>query len=335
MVSARRLVSVGLLMTAAGVTARPMPEPFDIGGLWDDIKGGVNNLVDKTKNALFPSTISGTLSPRLLPDFTYFAEFSAAAYCDSNYAVNTEVGCSKNICPTVSKNSVKTIVEFSEGFADTTGLIARDDTTKTIVLAFRGSHSVRNWLTNLAASMVRLSWCSGCKIHEGFYSAYQDEADVIIPALTALRKQYPSYKVVATGHSLGGALAQIAATDLRMRGFEVTTYTYGSPRIGNENLCKFMSDAGTNYRVTHTDDPVPRLPLMLMGYQHVSPEYHIKTDGIGAAGIDVLKGYINFGGNTADDGLISVDILAHLHYLITAGIADCAGTEFEIRKMLE
>jgi pimeloyl-ACP methyl ester carboxylesterase len=183
--------------------------------------------------------------------------------------------------------------------------------------------------------MRTVPWCSGCKIHRGFYSAYLDEADTILSTLVTLKKKYPSYRIVTTGHSLGGALAQIAATDLRIKGYEVTTYTYGSPRLGNDKLCKFISNAGTNYRVTHLDDPVPRLPLMLMGYQHISPEYHIARDGVGAAGINILNGFINFGGNTADDGLVSVDVAAHLHYLISAGIADCASAAFEIRKMLK
>jgi hypothetical protein len=136
-------MSVGLLL-AAGVTARPVPEPFSISGLWGELTNGVGDIIDKTKNALFPSKISGStytlyqrhkhshstagktnitdiyvnrrtaLSPSLLPEFTYFAEFSAAAYCDPNHVPNTEVKCGKNICPTIEKNNVTTIIEFSE-----------------------------------------------------------------------------------------------------------------------------------------------------------------------------------------------------------------------------
>jgi hypothetical protein len=45
---------------------------------------------------------------------TYFAEFSAAAYCDPNHVPGTEVRCGKNICPTIEKNTVTTIIEFAE-----------------------------------------------------------------------------------------------------------------------------------------------------------------------------------------------------------------------------
>jgi alpha-beta hydrolase superfamily lysophospholipase len=158
-----------------------------------------------------------------------------------------------------------------------------------------------------------------------------DEAAEILSTMKALKKANPTYRIVTTGHSLGGALAQLAATDLRNKGYDVTAYTYGSPRIGNDKLCTFISNQGRNFRVTHMDDPVPRLPLMLMGYQHVSPEYHITNDGGKASDINILQGGINFGGNTADNGLISMDIAAHLRYLIKSGIADCAPLEFELK----
>ncbi|KAF8245824.1 alpha/beta-hydrolase, partial [Wilcoxina mikolae CBS 423.85] len=271
------------------------------------------------------------LPPNLLPDLLYFAEYSAAAYCDPNHVPGSEVTCPRNICPTIQKNSVTTAIEFSEGFADTTGIIALDRTTNSIVLAFRGSHSVRNWLTDFAAGLKSIPWCSGCKVHEGFYSAYMDEAAEIFSTIKSLKQANPTYRIVTTGHSLGGALAQLAAADLRGKGYQVTAYTYGSPRIGNDKLCSFISNQGGNYRVTHMDDPVPRLPLMLMGYQHVSPEYHITNDGGRASDINIVPGGINFAGNTADNGLVSMDIAAHLRYLIKAGIADCAPLEFELK----
>lgn len=225
----------------------------------------------------------------------------------------------------------------SRGFADTTGIVALDSTAQAIVLAFRGSHSVRNWLADLAAGQQPISWCAGCMVHDGFYSAYMDEAAQLRTTISALKRAHPSYRIVATGHSLGGALAQLAAADLRAHGLAVDAFTYGSPRIGNEQLSHFISTqpGGNNFRVTHADDPVPRLPLILMGYQHVSPEYHISDAAIGGSvqpsQITIYPGGINFGGNTADDGLVSLNIPAHLHYLIKSGIADCAPLEFELK----
>ncbi|KAI5787100.1 Alpha/Beta hydrolase protein [Geopyxis carbonaria] len=313
------LFSAALLAGAA--VAAPAPRP----GLFGD-------LIDKVKSTMFPSTISGTLDPALLPTITYYAEYAAAAYCDPAHVPGTEVTCKDAICPSITANTVFTSLEFAEGQTDTTGIVARDDTTRTIVVAFRGSHSVQNWLSNLAAGKVSVPWCAGCRAHSGFVAAWQEDRARILAAVGTLRAAYPDYGVATVGHSLGGALAQLAAADMRAtQGLTVAAYTFGSPRIGNDALSKWISKQGPNYRVTHADDPVPRLPLMLMGYTHVSPEYHIAKgdDEIKAQDVNVLEGTVNFGGNTADDGVVSVDINAHLRYLLTPKMGACADAFFD------
>ncbi len=86
--------------------------------------------------------------------------------------------------------------------------------------------------------------------------------------------------MVATGHSLGGAVATLAAAYLRAAGNAVDLYTYGSPRVGNDAFANFVSaQAGLEIRVTHLDDPVPRLPPLLFSYRHTSPEYWLYDGG--------------------------------------------------------
>lgn len=99
--------------------------------------------------------------------------------------------------------------------------------------------------------------------------------------------QYPSYRIAITGHSLGGAVAALAAASLRVQGYDVALYSFGAPRVGGAALSSFISgQKGGNYRVTHWNDPVPRVPLLTMGYVHISPEYYV---GVGN-GVDVKKG---------------------------------------------
>lgn len=43
----------------------------------------------------------------------------------------------------------------------------------------------------------------------------------MLSAVTAARAQYPNFKIVATGHSLGGALASLAAGVLRSQSVNV------------------------------------------------------------------------------------------------------------------
>lgn len=57
----------------------------------------------------------------------------------------------------------------------------------------------------------------------------------------------------------------------------VTTYTYGAPRVGNEAFARFVFEQGDrNYRITHYNDIVPIVPPFRLSYRHVEPEYWLR-----------------------------------------------------------
>jgi hypothetical protein len=139
------------------------------------------------------------------------------------------------------------------------------------------------------------------------------------------------YSVVLTGHSIGGAVATLAATELRTMGYKADLYTYGSPRAGNEAFAAFTTDQapglGGNYRMTHVNDPVPQLPPTWIGYQHIAPEYWLKegnatTDEYAAGSVVVCEGVGNEECN-AGTGLVPIEGEAHDHYL--GDIGACQG----------
>jgi hypothetical protein len=138
---------------------------------------------------------------------------------------------------------------------------------------------------------------------------------------------------VFTGHSLGGAVSSLGAVYARQAGLAVDIINYGSPRVGNAAFATFVTNqAGVEYRVTHLDDPVPRLPPIVFNYAHTSPEYWLSdgtafTENYGVADIKVCTGVTALGCNAVTLGL---DIFAHLHYL--GPISGCSPISLDLKK---
>lgn len=157
--------------------------------------------------------------------------------------------------------------------------------------------------------------CSGCTAHRGFWQSWLDARTDVLRAITTATKSHPSYKITTTGHSLGGAIATLAAAHLRNAGYPVTLYSFGAPRIGGSKISDYITNqAGGNYRVTHWNDPVPRLPPLPLGYVHISPEYYINRgnlQSVGTSNVKVCYGSVSFAGNA---GWIWTDLAAHAWY---------------------
>ena len=70
-------------------------------------------------------------------------------------------------------------------------------------------------------------------------------------------------RVVCCGHSLGGALATIAAfwAGLTYPSADIRCITFGSPLVGNEDfVLDWRQVVGTRIRAVNGEDPVPSLP---------------------------------------------------------------------------
>lgn len=57
--------------------------------------------------------------------------------------------------------------------------------------------------------------CKGCLIHQGFYNAFQSVEGYMRSEVQKLLAQFRGAKIFVTGHSLGGALATVAALDIK------------------------------------------------------------------------------------------------------------------------
>ncbi|KAL3426436.1 lipase [Phlyctema vagabunda] len=265
-----------------------------------------------------------TVTAADLAKFNLLSEYAASSYCNINSP--GLLTCTASACPEVEAAKAVSTIEFADAITDQGGLVATDSVNKLIVVSFRGSSSVRNFISDVLFLGSDCSFRSGCKAHSGFLVSWASVRTRVFAAVKAAVAANPTYKIVTTGHSLGGAVATLAGADLRASGYPCDIYTFGSPRVGNDVFANFVTaQAGKEFRVTHLDDPVPRLPPILFGYRHTSPEYWLSTGtattvDYSLAQIKVCEGTANVECNAGQGGF---DTTAHGYYL--GHISACGG----------
>ena len=214
-----------------------------------------------------------------MPQILLFSQYAAAAYCPANFnSPGTLVSCGGS-CPLVEESKAFTHAEFTKTKkTDATGYVAYDPTHQVIVVAFRGSSSLKNWMTDFRFRHIKADLCDKCEVHRGFWTSWIESRDSVVPAVKLVLALHPKARVVVTGHSLGGAIAVLAAAELRKHGHWVDLYTFGAPRVGTKEVAHYLAGTlgkGKTYRITNLDDPVPHLPPAKFGYRQTFPEYHI------------------------------------------------------------
>ncbi|TQV98414.1 lipase precursor [Cordyceps javanica] len=181
-----------------------------------------------------------------------------------------------------------TVREFSnEDFYSIGGYVAINPTQEHIVVAFKGSTSFVDVISDLTKNLVPATdlfpGCKHCSLHHGFKNAFSTVKDAVeYTVKSELRKpEQKAWRVVVTGHSLGGAVATIAAAYLRARGIACDLYAYGSPRVGTEEFAHLVTnDNNFSARITNGNDVVTALPWFSVFqpgyYAHIFPEYWYK-----------------------------------------------------------
>jgi hypothetical protein len=150
-------------------------------------------------------------------------------------------------------------------------------TPQTLLLAFRGTESAGDWLADLdIASKARPYGV----VHRGFLVAFQAVERQLLTALEAS----PDRFLVLTGHSLGGALATVAAAEWHQR-FKVRwVMTFGQPAVGRRDFEQHMKQYGGSFiRFVNNDDVIARVPPT---YRHVGHVIHFDASDNVAAGTE-------------------------------------------------
>lgn len=150
----------------------------------------------------------------------------------------------------------------------------------TIFVVFAGTNEANDLLTDIR--FQKATAFSDLQLHRGFWEAWRDISDQVAGELMQ-RNLIMSYdeemtqkQVVFCGHSLGGALAVIAAATLN------PTYcvTFGAPPVGGQKFKDRCDASVTVYlRYILNRDPVPRLLKWHPKYKHTGGLIFI--DGFG------------------------------------------------------
>ena len=98
----------------------------------------------------------------------------------------------------------------------------------------------------------------------------------MLPALQHALSASGAKTIIVTGHSLGAAMAELAAIDLKLNVYpslKYASYTQGTPRVGNPAFAAlFDSQIDVSFREIHQADCVPHLPPKLLGFGHAPME---------------------------------------------------------------
>jgi len=189
---------------------------------------------------------------------------SGAAYCGKeNYKTMKLGGPASGFIYQDTLYDIKT---------DLQGYIGYLTSKKKIYVALRGSSSLLNWLDDAEVKLVEYTtWpICGCKVHYGFYRSAQGVTNKTIETVNLLKKRFPTYSVIMTGHSYGASTVQLLAMELEKKGINVEIYNYGQPRVGDAKYAGFVNTIINNYwRFTHNKDMVPHVPpISGFGYLH-------------------------------------------------------------------
>ncbi|KAF2842676.1 alpha/beta-hydrolase [Patellaria atrata CBS 101060] len=300
----RYLLLLISIFLSLGSVAVGLPRDQEQGPLPSHITTGNGNITD-------------TISVEFFNELEELARIVDIAYCIgvTGTGISKPFECA-NRCDEFEHFELVKAWNTGPFLSDSCGYIAlsHSPSSPRVIVAFRGTYSLANTIADLSTVPQEYvpypgdedddapssnadsitnppsqpSKCTNCTVHTGFHTSWLNTRAEILPILLSTLMSHPTYNLILVGHSLGGAVASLAALDLLARGFDPKITTFGEPRVGNLAFTQYV-DARFNLtnststapqdlkyrRVTHNADPVPMLPLSEWGYRMHAGEIYI------------------------------------------------------------
>lgn len=173
-----------------------------------------------------------------------------------------------------------------------------------VVIAFRGTVTCLEWLENLRVTLSQLPNVDtnkiadpdgyGPMVESGFLSLYTSRTatgpslqDMVREEIHRLLHSHGDepLSLTITGHSLGAALATLAAYDIKTtfkRAPLVTVISFGGPRVGNRSFRQQLEKQGTKIlRIVNSDDLITKVPgFVIDGDNDVAKKNDVNVAGL-------------------------------------------------------
>lgn len=146
-------------------------------------------------------------------------------------------------------------------------------------LAFRGTDNAANIVNDLTLGVRTLEDLrehnelpfSRHEIHMGFLREYKNLRSKrtftdLLSRIKKMAEENSEFRILLTGHSLGGAVATVCVADILMNtaigAHKIALITFGSPRVGNDVFASWIDHSclSKNLRVEVVSDPVVSQP---------------------------------------------------------------------------
>ena len=137
-------------------------------------------------------------------------------------------------------------------------------------ICFRGTKNLNDLYLNF--NIIPQSFLKKeIKVHKGFLYKYLSIRDLVINKSKEIISNNNIENIYISGHSSGGAIANIASLDLYYLypNIRINTITFGSPRVANKSFIEEYNKNIKNYiRIVNKNDIIQYLPLPII-YHHI------------------------------------------------------------------